>query len=450
MTIYAAYIGYVAATITIFVLRPARQAALMATMLGWLLLPVAVYPSGEILGEGLTMEIIGIALPSRLLLTKALVVATTVFLCLAIRAPGLFGQLRLALADVALGLFCLTPLLAAVAGKIPVSQGFIQAAYLAGVWGCTWLTGRLVLSDPDGQRDLARAIVASGLFLLVPAVLESMRPAWLYVAFYGPHAFAFDGVSRYVGFRPLAFFEHGNQYGMWISMAALVAVHGVLCRHARSKGHVAVAVALTVCAIASQSVGAILLAIGGGLFLHVPLRLQRAAIMATGLLVMTAGTAYLSGKVPLRSWALETPSGQLVTRALHATGRGSLGWRVQRDQKALQLIGQAPLVGYGTWDWWRPVESHPWGLPLLIAGQFGVLALVLAALALLLAPLRDIWRGSGSVLPIVVITAMLDAWLNSTIYMTAILASAALAVPIARGATRAAGPPSDREASHGR
>jgi hypothetical protein len=245
----------------------------------------------------------------------------------------------------------------------------------------------------------------------------------------------FNGVSRYVGFRPLAFFEDGNQYGTWISMAALVCVHGMLVRRMRSAGHIMLAALLTAAAVASQSIGAILLLAGGCGYMLVSLRARRAIMLAAALLTATGGAAYLSGKAPLRSWALETPSGQAVSKVLYLTNRASLGWRVQRDQQALSLIHQAPLVGYGTWDWWRPVGSHPWGLPLLIAGQFGLLALAFATFALLTGPLRDSWRGSGSVLPVIVILAVMDSCLNSTVYIPAILASAAIAVPIKKRST---------------
>jgi hypothetical protein len=429
MIIYGAYIGYVAAAITIFVFRPARQAVLVATMLGWLLLPVAVYPPDTVSTRGLTMEIIGIALPSRLLLTKALVVATTVFVCLAIKAPALFARFRLTMPDVALGLFCLSPLLASAAGKVSIEQGLVQAAYLTGVWGCTWMTGRLALADEEGARGLVAAIMASGMCLLVPAVAEGMRPAWMYAAVYGQHPFMFNGVSRYLGFRPLAFFEDGNQYGMWISMAALVCLHGVLVRGMRSRGYLVLAGLLAIGAMASQSVSAILLLAFGCFGLLVSLRARHAIMAAAAVLAVTGGAAYLSGKVPLRSWARETASGQAVAKVLYMTNRASLGWRAQRDQKALPLIHQAPVVGHGTWDWWRPVGAHPWGLPLLIAGQFGLLAFVFAAFAILAAPLRDIWYGSRSVLPVIVVLAVLDSWLNSTAYLPAILVSAAIVVP---------------------
>jgi len=93
------------------------------------------------------------------------------------------------------------------------------------------------------------------------------------------------------------------------------------------------------------------------------------------------------------------------------------------------MIYRVPLTGYGTWDWWRPLKSHPWGLPLLLAGQFGFLSLVLVTIALFAGAIREIWLGSHSILPVVVILAAIDAWLNSCIYFPAMLAAAAMADP---------------------
>jgi hypothetical protein len=458
IVIYGAYIGYVAAAITIFALRPPQHAVLIASFLGWLLLPVAVYPADVTLPGRFTMDIIGTSLPSRLLLTKTIVVAVTVFVCLAAKSPGLFARFRVTLLDLALGLFCLSPLLASLAGKIPIELALIQAAYLTAVWGCTWMTARLALGDRDGRRGLATAIVLSGMVLVIPAIVEAVRPAWIYVAVYGPHPFVHAGVDRYVGFRPLAFFEDGNQYGIWISLAALAGIHRVLVGRRRSAGDIGVAALLVVCAVASQSIGALFLLIAGSIWMLVSPRARRGLLAAAALLTALGGTAYLSGKVPLRSWALETPTGQAVNAVLRASGRGSLGWRVQRDQKALGLIHGAPLTGYGTWDWWRPAGAHPWGLPLLIAGQFGLLSLMLVTIALIGAALRDIWRGSNSILPILIACAAVDAWLNSAIYLPAILVSAAIVVPMRRssadqGRARAGGdaeaPSNEPEKSYG-
>jgi hypothetical protein len=58
----------------------------------------------------------------------------------------------------------------------------------------------------------------------------------------------------------------------------------------------------------------------------------------------------------------------------------------------------------------------------------------LAAIALLAGALREMWQGSRSVLPLVVVLSMIDACLNSFVYFPALLAAAAMADPFWRKA----------------
>lgn len=430
--IAGAYIAYAVATIWVFLKRPPLQAALLCSFAGWLFLPVADYPAKAITKQGFTVDVIGTVLPSNLLITKTLIVPLAVLAGLAFGAPRLFRDFRFTMMDAAMACFCLSPLLACAAGRTTVATAIVQAGYLAGVWGATWMIGRVILADQAGRQGLIEAIVVSGLVLVPVAVLEGLHPAWLYNAAFGPHPFQVEGAVRYFSFRPLGFFEHGNQYGIWMAIAALAALFRALRRQPRSWGDIAVAGLLAGCAILSQSVGAILLLIFGGMGLLMPAKAIRQGLIAAAAVLLIGGPVYLSGKVPIQRLAETTAAGRKALGVLHATGRESLGYRVRRDQMALPMIYRAPLTGYGAWDWWRPLESHPWGLPLLIAGQFGLLSLLLAAIALLGGALRELWQGSRSVLPIIVVVAAIDAWLNSYVYFPAFLAAAAMARPFWR------------------
>jgi hypothetical protein len=96
-----------------------------------------------------------------------------------------------------------------------------------------------------------------------------------------------------------------------------------------------------------------------------------------------------------------------------------------------------PLIGTGQWDWWRSQPSRPWGLAMLLLGQFGLIGTALAAGTLLLPAARIAWQAprgdalSARALPwllaIVVLLAMLDAVLNSFVFFPAVLIAAALA-----------------------
>lgn len=432
IAIAGAYAIFLAVAISLFFLCALRQAALIGFFGGWLLLPVALYDPATISPDGFTYDVIGTALPSGLILTKALVVPLGVLAGLALAHPALVRAFRPSRLDLILAAFCLTPLLAFVAGRIGPGDAAIQIAYLALVWGGSWLIGRLALAGDGGEHAIAKAMTASGILLLPVALIEGLGSPQIYGHVFGDHPFSADGVQRYFGARPLALFEHGNQYGIWIAMAALAAQYLAVQRSDRSTAAIAIAVLLTIAAIASQSIGAIVLLVLGTILLRLSGRVRQGLIVAGGLLLVLGGGAYLSGKAPIERIAYSTAFGQSTMAAIKSAGRGSLTWRIHRDIEALETIRRAPLTGYGRWDWWRPLNGHPWGLPLLIAGQFGLVALGLAAFALLAGPAVQLWRGSGGLLPVVVLLSAVDAWLNSFIYFPALLAAAAIGSPYRR------------------
>src|SRR3546814_7823202 len=87
----------------------------------------------------------------------------------------------------------------------------------------------------------------------------------LHTALLGPHPFAYDGTDRYVGYRPQALFEHGNQYGIWCAGAALAAYWRlrVAISGKPRAGWSAAAIILLVMTLASQSAGALLFLFAG-------------------------------------------------------------------------------------------------------------------------------------------------------------------------------------------
>ncbi len=421
-----AYAIYAILAMILFRLTSPRRAALIGYFGGWLILPVAIYRSGTLTPEGFTLDVIGTALPSDLLLTKAIVIPLTVLVGLALKSPSLLRNYRVGPTDIAMAAFCMTPLLAFCGGRIGLGSAASQVGYLAAVWGGTWMIGRLLFTGKDGRQSLIMAMAMSGLVLVPFAIVEGLGSPRLYALVYGAHPFHMDGVQRYYGSRPLAFFEHGNQYGIWIAMSALAAIHLSRQPESSSRTMTLFAGAFTICAFASQSIGAILLLIVGAAWLLLSGRARRLILIAGAVLTLIGGVAYLSGKGPMERLAYRTGAGEAVIGILKTAGRGSLSWRVHRDLEALETIGRAPLTGSGGWDWWRPLNAHPWGFPLLLAGQFGLLSLALVGFAMLAGSVRQLWHHSNDLLPVVVLLASIDAWLNSFLYFPAVLAAAAI------------------------
>jgi hypothetical protein len=419
------------------VMAPSR-AVLITCFAGWLILPVGNFPEGST-ASVFPYWITGTAIPSDMLLTKMWwppVVALAGALCA--DRQTLMGW-RPGWSDVPIALWCLWPIGQWPFVDNPDPQPWIASLYLGAAWGAPWLLGRVYFWGEDGTQKLIASMVA-GLTVLVPiAFIEGAFGPRAYEFFYGLHPFKFDGTQRYIGFRPIGFFENGNQYGIWVAATALAAVWlWQTTSDSRSRGRLA-AVAMLSLAIAlmSQSLGAVLLLCAGLALSWTIGRLPMRWVLPLFLLLTVVGGAtYLSGKLPLRALAENTAIGREMVEVIRSAGRGSFAWRIARDQAAVPLIAEHPIVGTARWDWWRKNKERPWGLALLIMGQFGLIGLVLAFGTLLIPALRALeingYSGTRRTYPVaplavIVLMASVDALLNSFFFYPAVLAAGALA-----------------------
>ncbi len=423
-----------------FKLLPPRTAALSVFFGGWLFAPVGVFPAGSSkAGEGgHPFWILGSALPSDMLLHKAWVVPCAVLLGALVIDRASLRRFRLSWFDLPVLLWCPWPLLQSL---LFVSEsrpdGASASLYLTGSWGLTWFIGRVYCSGADGLSALARALAMAGLACLPLALIEGLAGAQTYGWFFEPHPFRHDGTERYLGWRPLGFFENGNQYGLWISLCALVAAWLACSRGVADRRWRVVALVVLAMALAAQSIGGLLLAALGAMVLCLSSRLRprwmATAALATSLLV---SAVYVSGVVPVARIANDTALGRATVGAIKSVGRGSFTWRIAQDQRALPLAMAQPFAGTGQWDWWRSQPSRPWGLAMLVLGQFGLVGAALSASVLLLPAVRVAWtapRGDPRapqaltwLLAIVVLLSMLDAVLNSFVFFPAVMIAAAL------------------------
>lgn len=155
--------------------------------------------------------------------------------------------------------------------------------------------------------------------------------------------------------------------------------------------------------------------------------------------MLLGGAVYVSGVVPITAIGKETVLGRRVVDGFRAIGRGSFTWRIGQDQKLLGAAMARPITGSATWDWWRSRGIRPWGLTLLVVGQFGLVGLALCLATLLgpaarvawSAPRTSAWQPAS--LPLVLATlvalAVADSLLNSFIFFPALLIAGALAAP---------------------
>lgn len=411
---------------------------------GWLLLPVGHYLASSAEAT-FPFWIVGTALPSDMLLTKAWIAPVAALLGALIFDSGIWRRCRPRWIDLPMVAWCAWPLVQsmltmAANGVEARPPGWLSSLYLAGSWGAPWLLGRLYFSRCEGQLLLARALAVAGLACLPFSLVEGFAGPTLYRFAYELHPLHADGAQRYIGYRPIGFFEHGNQFGIWISLSALAAAWLAIANRADRNGRRwrGVAFVVLAMAVAAQSLGALLLSAAGAAFLSLVrvLRPRRIAVALLAFLVL-GGTVYVSGLVPVMRIGRDTAIGREVVDAFRAVGRGSFTWRISQDQKLLADARENTMMGSATWDWWRPKGTRPWGLSMLLLGQFGVVGVVLAMGSLLGPALRVAWlapRASGwrpdalpMMLATIVVLAALDGLLNSFLFFPAIVAAGALA-----------------------
>lgn len=438
MDIIPIYIVYVGFAFFAFWWLPVRTASLLVFFGGWLLLPVGNYPPGN---ESHTFPywITGLAVPSQMLINKAWIVPTTTILLASLFNRSAIREWRPSAFDMPILIWCVWPLIAglAVSGTSPAPV--VSSLYLLSSWGFTWLLGRIWFSDAAGQLDLLKGIALSGIACLPIAVIEGFNQPALYAFFYEPHPFRFDGVERYFGFRPIGFFEHGNQYGIWVVISAITSIWLAYTMRKERHGRKFQVIAITtlMVALASQSVGAIILGVLGLIFLAVWGRSFVLPVigLAVGFLATTI-ILHISGIFPLEYIARQTEVGHMMISFMRDLGRGSFFWRISQDIQSLDLIHSSPIFGLGTWNWWQPIDTRPWGLAFLIMGQFGIVGSALAYLSLVNGAFFKMIRqrmtpawsmnGVSVLMALIVFVAMSDALLNSFLYFPILIVAGAL------------------------
>ncbi|MEP6785787.1 MAG: hypothetical protein ABI898_08595 [Sphingomonadales bacterium] len=432
-TIYASYAALAAFA---FVFLKPRDAVFATYFAGWLLLPVGVYPP-VVNSNWLPIEIIGLTLPSQMLVTKAAVVPLVAAAYSLIFDWRRWRAMRPAALDVFVIAFCLWPLVQGqyLSNEFPLSDD--SAWYFASTWGLSWWLGRLYFKASDDRDAFLRALMIAGLVLIPAAIIEGVHGPLFYHSLYGRAPYEFVGADRYFGFRPSLLFEDGNQYGIWMAMAALAA----FMRAGPDSRSWLFAGILVATSVASQSAGAVaLLAVGVVLLtvrVSVPRWLWQIAIVGLGIVAV----GLMTGLLPVNKVAAIGGIGQHVADAMRAAGRGSLPWRVTQELRVLPIIREHFVMGYGTWFWWHSAGTRPWGFPLMMIGQYGLIGFVLIFLPIVFGPLRTVLNharlplAGPAALGLIVLLAGADAMLNNFIFFPAILISGGLATARRQAAT---------------
>jgi hypothetical protein len=217
----------------------------------------------------------------------------------------------------------------------------------------------------------------------------------LYAFFYGYQPYRWVGAERYIGFRPIGFLEDGNQLGIWMAAATLLAVF--LAAHRRVGSILGlpmgwIAAGLAAVTLLCQSAGSIFL-----LLSLIPLTLfrqrslLRVSITALVLGVLAFALFRMTNLVSLRTLAHQNGPVRALSTELTNMGRHSLAWRLSRDEGHIVVALQKPILGSGQWNWWQNGDPRPWSLWLLVFGMYGLVGLIAFGAILFLPALRAAW-----------------------------------------------------------
>jgi hypothetical protein len=440
MNIELTYAAFALAALAVFRFLPAAVAVLVVFLGGWIVLPVGVFPPGSSAVD-FPYWITGLAVPSDMLFTKAWAAPAAALLGVLVFDRAALMRLRPVWADLPLALWCLWPLLQSAGAAQPQPAGWVASLYLVGSWGLPWLLGRLYFATPDGLLLLVKGLVFAGVACLPFSLIESVFGPVTYAWLYELHPFRLDGATRYIGYRPIGFFEHGNQFGLWVSLCALAAVWLAWTTppaHRHAPLYRGLAVLVVAMAVAAQSVGGILILALGVALLWVS-RWVRPRLMLAGAsaVLILSGAVYVSGVVPITRLAKDTAMGQRAVGVFKSIGRSSFTWRIAQDQRLMGEAMKKPITGSANWAWWRDKDMRPWGLTVLVIGQYGLIGLAACLATLLWPAIAAAWRSPrGSpwrmdalpfVLAMILGLTVFDALMNSFIFFPALLAAGALA-----------------------
>jgi hypothetical protein len=386
-------LAWIPVGVFIFYRFPVRIAILLVFIGGWAILPAAAYAPSR---DPFPYWILGTSVATNYFVTKASIIGISGLTGFLLFHRDDIREFRLTYWDFPMVIWCVVPLLSAIANlDVPFSNGLEYELYQVLAWGVPYLLGRLYFSETDSLRLAAQAFVVAALFYIPICLYEIWKGPQLYAHLFGYEPYRWTGAKRYIGYRPIGLLESGNQLGIWMATAALIAVWLWAKKIvSRILGMPIAVVALslfimTLCCQSGASIVMLLILLPFVFISHRNFPRVLAVFLVAGVILFSG--LRLANVVSLQTLVRKNPVAHSIASFLQRIGRGSLGWRLIEDERHVGLALQKPLLGYGEWDWWRRSLMRPWGLWLLTFGMYGMFGLI-SLEALQFAPvIRVVW-----------------------------------------------------------
>jgi hypothetical protein len=408
----AALLAWVPISLFFFRRYPMRIAFLINFIGGWAVLPAARYVE-----------------------SKATVIGLCGILAVLIFDRASLRRFRLTVWDLPIGMWLIAPMLSSIANPDNFGEGFRGEIYQLLAWGSPYMIGRLYFTDTQSLRLAAKAFVVGGLAYIPFCIFEIFKGPQIYAHLYGYQPFQMMGAQRFIGFRPIVLLENGNQLGVWMATATLIAIWLWARNAAKTILRIpifAVAVSLFIVTLACQSTEAIIMLLALIPFIFVdPRHLNRTVSIVLVVAILAFATFRITNFVSMRDLVKDNPIAHSISTYLKGIGKGSLEWRVDQDEQHIDKALNEPILGFGTWNWWQEGPMRPWGLWLLTFGMYGSVGLVSLEALLLIPALRAVWfplarsdigyTNMRHTLSAAVLISAVDSLLNSTVILPLLL-----------------------------
>jgi hypothetical protein len=372
-----ALFGYIPFAFLMFAILPPRKAVIYDFLVAWLFLPMSHLPlHGFTDFNKMSAACVGTLLGSCLFDLDAVL------------------SFRPKIRDIPMLVWCVCPFISSYFNGKSTYDGLSALVYQTTSWGLPYFIGRIYFNDLKGLRELAVGIVVGGLLYLPLVWFELRMSPQLHRIVYGYMQYEFAQATRYGGYRPMVFMQHGLAVAMWMVTSALIAFWLWRCKVVdKIMGIPMWLVCLLLLATAAwdHSVGA-------------------AALMVVGLTVL-----WLTGITKSSIWivllTLAPPTWMVVRTADLWNGRnlvqfiehydkraaGSLSVRFRSERALADRALEHPIYGWTGWYLYegrevtmnRAVPDQMW---IIAFGKFGLIGLISMTTALLLPVLVLAWR----------------------------------------------------------
>ncbi len=338
--------GWVPFTLLLFSVLSARRAVLISAIVGWLFLPVAEFP-----------------LPGFVDYTKNTAIGLSVLIGILFFDSDTLLKLRFNRMDVPMLVWVLCPMLTSLMNNLGPYDGLSGVLDRAFIWAAPYAVGRMYFGTFAGLRELAIAIMLSGVIYAPFCIWEVRMSPQLHVQLYG--YFAHDGgfaqVFRFGGWRPMVFMHHGLMLGLWMTMATLMAF--TLWYSGTKKDLLGVPMfliflGLGVTCVLIKSSGAIAL-LGAGLAALVGAKYLRLGILVWVLILVPS--VYAGLRTP--GWWDGQDLVALVDSTLGPERAHSIDYRLEAEGLLIDKGMEQPIYGWGEHNRGRVVwDKSPDGM----------------------------------------------------------------------------------------